>query len=525
MQIILLLSVIFFGLSLFCSLYRQLQMLQQNSYFPSRYIKWIYSGFMMEITLLTFVYCLDSVILLSGKFVFALILSILLFVIRLFLAIKCYKKSIKKLVFTARIKRLIATCVIIFGALLSVCEIFEKSLVFEISLILISFISVISPVMVLVSWLITAPIEKSVSKYYINDAKKILKNSKNLTVIGITGSFGKTTTKFILNRILSEKFNTVCTPQSFNTPMGVVRTVREKIKPSTQMFICEMGAKNVGDIKEICDIAHPDFGIITSVGAQHLETFKSIDNVFKTKFELANEVRKNGGLTFISADSEDIVKRYDKNDNTLVLFGADENFRVENIKRNAYGSNFDLILENTKISVSTKLLGVHSIYDILAACSVAYKLGVDENSIKVAVASLKAYEHRLELKPFHNGSLLIDDAYNSNPVGCLEAVRVLGDFDGYKKTIVTPGLIELGEKEYEANYNLGLEAAKYCDIIILVGKNRSKPLSDAIATTDFNKDNLYIVSSFKEAMDIYIPLTNKNSVVLLENDLPDNYLN
>ena len=124
-----------------------------------------------------------------------------------------------------------------------------------------------------------------------------------------------------------------------------------------------------------------------------------------------------------------------------------------------------------------------------------------------------------------NGSLLIDDAYNSNPEGCIEAVRVLGSFDGRKKVIITPGLIELGIREYDCNYALGLEAAKYCDIIILVGQNRSKPMIDAINTTDFDKENVYVVSSFKEAMSIYTPLADKNSVVLLENDLPDNYLN
>jgi len=524
MSTVLLISAILLGLSLFCSLYRQYQMLQQNSYFPSRYLKWVYGNYMLQITFLSLIFCINYYLEFNGKKWYCLALAVIVFVTRLFLAIRCHKKSIKKLVFTARIKRLTAVTIIIFAFLLYISAIFYGQVLGDIHFICFNIFSLFSPIYVLAAWTITAPLEKCISMYYINDAKKILKQNNNLTVVGITGSFGKTTTKFILNRILSEKFNTVCTPQSFNTPMGVVRTVRESIKPSTQIFICEMGAKKKGDIKEICDITHPDFGIITSVGAQHLDTFKTVDRVFKTKFELANEVKKNGGLTFISADCEDIVSRYDKNDNSLVLFGGDENYRVENIKRNAYGSNFDLVLDGTSFSVSTKLLGLHSIYDILAAASLAYKLGVDEASIKIAISSLKATEHRLELKGFNNGSLLIDDAYNSNPVGCLEAVRVLGDFEGFKKTIVTPGLVELGDKEYEANYNLGLEAAKYCDIIILVGKNRSKPLRDAIETTDFNKNNLYVVSSFKEAMETYIPFTDKKSVVLLENDLPDNYL-
>ena len=525
MPILVLVSVLPLVASLFCSMYRQLQMLQQNSYFASRYLKWVYGNFMMEITFLSFAYCLNAIFYLGEKYIFCIAVCLAVFAIRLVSALKCRKKSIKKLVFTARVKRLIFTAFIVSGLLAATTSVFSDILYSQIAFIVLNTLAFYSPLFLLLILFINKPAEKAVSDYYINDAKKILKTNENLTVIGITGSFGKTTTKFILNRILSEKYNTVCTPASFNTPMGVVKTVRGDIKPNTQIFICEMGAKKTGDIKEICDIAHPKYGIITSVGAQHLDTFGSVDNVFATKFELASEVKQNGGITFISAESEDILKRYDKTDRSLVLFGGEENYRVKNISRNSFGSNFDLILDGVKIPVSTKLLGLHGIYDILAAASLAYKLGVSENDIKVAVSSLKPTEHRLELKSFVNGSLLIDDAYNSNPVGCLEAVRTIGTFEGYKKTVITPGLIELGEKEYEANYALGLEAAKYCDIIILVGKNRSKPMLDAVNTTDFDKNNVYVVSSFKEAMEVYTPKADKMSVVLIENDLPDNYLN
>ncbi len=525
MNMLMIISEVLLSVSLLFSFYRQLQMLQQNSYIPSRYLKWVYGSYMIPVTFMCFGFCLNSVFYLAEKYYLCLVLSLALAVIRFIFAYKVRKKSIKKLVFTGRIKRFITASALLISLIIIAGAVIKDTLASQIAAMLVCMFSLVSPLFVVLVWCITKPIEASVSRWYINDAKRILRENKNLTVIGITGSFGKTTTKFILNRILSEKFNTVCTPQSFNTPMGVVKTVRGDIKPSTQIFICEMGAKKKGDIKEICDIVHPKYGIITSVGAQHLDTFGSIDNVFGTKFELSKEVSKNGGFTFISADCEDILSRYDKTDKSLKLFGAEEKYRVENINRNAYGSNFDLVLDGSRISVSTKLLGLHSIYDILAAASLAHELGVFDTDILVAVSALKPTEHRLELKSFHNGSLLIDDAYNSNPVGCLEAVRTLGSFEGMKKTIVTPGLIELGEKEYEANYALGLEATKYCDIIILVGKNRSKPMTDAISTTDFNKDNVYVVSSFKEAMEKYIPLADKNSVVLLENDLPDNYLN
>ncbi len=506
------------------SLYRQLQMLQQNSYFLSRYFKWVSGSYTLELALSAIAYCAITFLVMRGKPWFCLALAILLLVTRILLCVKTHKKSIKKLVFTARIKRLYITAILILGISLFGSIYSFYNTLGEASRVICIALSVVSPLLTVVIWLITFPVEKAVSQWYINDAKKILNAHKNLTVIGITGSYGKTTTKFILNRILSEKFNTVCTPQSFNTPMGVVRTVRGHIKPQTQMFVCEMGAKNVGDIKEICDIAHPDYAIITSVGEQHLDTFKSVDNVFKTKFELADAVTKKGGITLANLDSEGINSRKDKRDD-VIYFGEGTKYSAKNITCSEDGTTFDLCLDGAQFTVSTRLLGLHSVSDILAAAAMAHILGVNENDIKFAIGSLKPTEHRLELKNYVNGSLLIDDAYNSNPEGCLEAVRVLGSFADKKKVIITPGLIELGSREYDCNYALGLEATKHCDVIILVGQNRSKPMMDAIATTEFNQENVYVVSSFKEAMEIYTPMANKDSVVLLENDLPDNYLN
>lgn len=524
MNIIILISLILATLSCVCSLVRQFQMFQQNSYFPSRYFKWVKESYTVNLAVQAIIFCLFSYRQKTAGAILIAAVTFILLICRFVNAKKTHKKSIKKLVFTARVKRLFAAAVIplVAGIVLSV--IFANALTGEIAAMLTFAFAVVSPLTVMVAYILTLPIEKTVARWYINDAKKILRANKNLTVIGITGSFGKTTTKFILNRILSEKFNTVCTPQSFNTPMGVVRTVRSSIKPQTQIFVCEMGAKNIGDIKEICDIAHPKYGIITSVGAQHLDTFRSVDNVFKTKFELADEVKKNGGTVLINADSEGISSRVSSDSDTLIRFGSGTKYFADNIKGGAAGSSFDLHLDGEVIPVSTKLLGLHSINDILAAAALSYMLGVSADDIRFAISSLKPTEHRLELKSF-GGGLLIDDAYNANPEGSIEAVHVLGSFEGMKKTIITPGLIELGEREYECNKALGLEAAKVCDRIILVGKNRSKPLRDGVLETDFNTDNLYVVSSFKEAMEIYTPLADKNSVVLLENDLPDNYLN
>ena len=512
-------------LSAVCGLFsitRQLQMLQQNSYFPSRYFKWLSANFS---TMSAFAFLISSCLFALELNLWQMIFFIFILPIQVFSSINTQKKSIKKLVFTGRVKRLYSTYIIIFAALITAFAFLSDGIITRTIAAVIFLLSLITPSSVFIIWALTLPIEKTFAKYYINDAKRILRAHKNLKVIGITGSYGKTTSKFILTRILSEKFNVVCTPHSFNTPMGVVRTVRGDLKPQTEIFVCEMGAKNIGDIKEICDIAMPDTGFITSVGAQHLETFKSVDNVFKTKFELNDAVKLKGGNVFVNGESKEIISRINKED--FIVYGTDKNFDfcAENISYGRYGSQFDIKLGDEIVRLTTKLLGMHSILNITGAAAIAHKLGVSNEDIKFAVASLKATEHRLELKNSVNGSLLIDDAYNANPEGCLEAVRVLGSFDGMKKVIITPGLIELGDKEYESNYNLGLEAAKYCDIMIFVGQNRSKPMVAAAKDSNFPEDRVFVANSFMEAMGIYTKFADENSVVLLENDLPDNYLN
>ncbi len=518
----LLISLVLVGASSIFSITRQLQMLQQNSYFPSRYSGWLKDNLPLADVLLFFI---SSILFVFKLYIPQMIFCALVLLFRIPKAISFQKKSIKKLVFTARIKRLFAAAFIIEAALITVYALFPEKLGGIICMDLEFMLSYITPILVYLIWLVTFPVEKGVSAWYVGDAKKRLKAHSGLKVIGITGSYGKTTTKFILTRILSEKFNVVCTPQSFNTPMGVVRTVRESLKPQTQVFVCEMGAKNVGDIKEICKIANPDYGIITSVGEQHLETFESVDNVFKTKFELADWVKNKGGTIFANGDSEEIKNRIDSNEFEIYGCGKNAKYTISDITSGRDGSSFELSLSDTALTLTTKLLGKHSIVNIAGAAALAYSLGVDPRDIAFAVASLKPTEHRLELKNSVNRSLLIDDAYNANPEGSIEAVNVLASFEGMKKVIITPGLIELGNREKECNYNLGVACGRACDVVILVGKNRSKPIADGVKSTDFNTENLHIVSSFKEAMEIYSTFADSNTCVLLENDLPDNYLN
>lgn len=521
MQSIFISSLLFAITGLF-ALTRHLQLLQLNSYFPSRYYGWLKKSFAARSFAAALVLvCSITALLLQKQWVLLIIAALIS--IRIPLAFRDYKNSIKPLVFTARIKRMYA-CAFLSLALLSAAFLLIDSVLLKLAVsAVIMVLSLALPVLVSLVWLLTLPIEKLISFRYTTDAKRILKQTPHLKIIGITGSYGKTSTKFFLGRLLSEKYNVLITPENYNTPLGIVRTIRERLRPDTQVFVVEMGAKKVGDIKECCELVNPTMGIITSIGPQHLDTFKSIDNIINTKFELADWVASVGGRILLNTENQYIQKKTQTIQNAITYGSKDADYRTENIQYSRSGSSFDLVTKNKRILLTTRLLGHHNVLNITAAAAAALELGVSENAIKYAVASLSPVPHRLELKSFVSGSVLIDDSYNSNPEGCLEAVRVLGSFKEMTKILVTPGLVELGDKEYEYNRRLGEFAAKVCDIIILVGEKRSIPLADGVKSTDFDLNNLHVVKNIFEAMSKLSTLADSNTVILVENDLPDNY--
>ena len=504
---------------------KQLHMLQQNSYFISRYIKWLKEDTSNYIYVQSGVCAVMAILIAFKLYIPAAVVMGLFAAATVYINIKAQKKAIKPLVFTKRIIRTLCLCAALLFVPALLCLILKGTMAGIAILPFILILGIFPEATALIASVIMKPVEKKITDGFIKDAKRILSEHKNLTVVGVTGSYGKTSFKFILSKLLSEKFNVLATPQSFNTPMGVVRTVREKLRPQTQVFVCEMGAKNVGDIKEICDIVHPDMGVITSVGEQHLETFKTLENVCSTKFELYDAVMTKGGKVFANVSSAPIKER-SINGATVTGYGTDASAEVfaANIKYSAQGSSFDIVFPDGKIPVTTKLLGAHNVINITGAAAVARELGVEPADIAFAVSRLEPTQHRLELKAFKNGSTLIDDAYNANPEGCIEAVNVLSRFEGMKKVIVTPGLVELGDKEYDCNYALGAAAARKCDVIILVGKKRSEPMVAAVRDAGFDEERLFIAESFNHAMEIFTPLADENTVVLFENDLPDNYL-
>lgn len=496
-----------------------IHMLQLESYKNERYFKWIKNNkkkvFQKKEILFLFPIILYFINNLYGV--------IFLIIINLFLIFTYKKEKQKKpLVVTNRVKRLYMTYFILTimqFVLLNLLDAKGYAILFNLLITILSYF-----VVILIN-IINFPIEKNIQRGFYNKAKNKLENMPNLKVIGITGSFGKTSTKYILSTILMQKYDVLMTPESYNTTLGVVRTINEKMKSTNQIFVCEMGAKNIGDIKEICDLVKPTYGLVTSIGKQHLETFKNIENVKKTKMELIDALPEDG-IGFLNYDDDNIVScKTNKNVLKYGLNNKENDIWAENIEIDEKGSSFTICFKDgKKIDVRTKLLGQHNILNILGASLVAYRLGLSDNEIKLGIKLLKAVPHRLEMKVTANGNIIIDDAYNSNVKGAEMALDVLGLFKDRKKVLITPGIVDLGESAYEINKNLGKQAVQSSDFIILVGEKAAKPIYDGIKETTFNLEKVYIAKDLDDALNKMNSLLIEKSVILFENDLPDNYL-
>lgn len=442
----------------------------------------------------------------------------------------------KKLVYTARVKRLILTDSILVILLLVLTGVFLGVSRIAGAFAVLTTLQIIA--LVIVNW-INRPVEGMINQHYINDAKKKLRSVPDLTVIGVTGSYGKTSVKYYLDTLLKEHFEVLITPESYNTPMGVVKTIRSSLKPSHQIFICEMGARHVGDIKEICDIVHPEHGIITSVGPQHLETFFNMDNIVNTKFELADALPEVG-LLFLNGDNEYIRNHSGKYKNKIFYTTGEwakarelesqieegevsQYYQTGDVKLSRTGTEFTVTApDGEKETFQMRLLGEHNVINVAGAVAVANTLGIPLKQLKVPVRRIQPVAHRMQLLERGNYTI-IDDAFNSNPVGSRAAVETLKQFEGVR-ILITPGMVELGEKEEEYNYKFGTYAADCCDYILLVGEKHTAPIHKGVLESGFSQERCRVFEKLEDALSFaYSIKAEGHKFILLENDLPDNY--
>ncbi|MBP3582106.1 MAG: UDP-N-acetylmuramoyl-tripeptide--D-alanyl-D-alanine ligase, partial [Clostridia bacterium] len=389
---------------------------------------------------------------------------------------------------------------------------------------LIAIIPVTLPLFVIIAYFITYPIEKLISISYLKKARKKLAEQKNILVIGVTGSFGKTSVKNILSTILEEKFKVCSTPASYNTPLGLSKTILKKLTNDDEILIAEMGAKQTGDIKELCEMVNPTIGVITGIGNQHLLTFGSLDNISKTKGELADYVSKSNGKIYFNVDTEAALNLSNKYKDAVktAISTSEYDLKVESLKVDKDGSSFKLVYDKKKVECSTVLLGNHNVSNIVLAARIALDLGLSLEEISSGISKLKAIPHRLEILKSSAEYTIIDDAYNCSVEGSKASLEVLSRFEG-KKIVITPGLVELGADQFNSNFEFGRDLAKVCDYVIIDSTINYDAISSGLIFAGFDENKIIQVVSLSKAVEMLKDIATKGDVVLFENDLPDNY--
>ncbi|MFA6859977.1 MAG: UDP-N-acetylmuramoyl-tripeptide--D-alanyl-D-alanine ligase [Clostridia bacterium] len=515
--------------------YKFLQMIQLSSYKLSGYFLWLKSDrakFASRLFMLSF---LSSACILVTNALFSAYkenqyFSYIGIIFYFYFTIVFTKKMYEapKKVPLKQTRRMSRLCVMLFLA------------ISVISFYLIAFSSIILPlykfgsicltpllliILVPIVHLIMVPFENLNHARYICKAKNKLKKLPNLIKIGITGSYGKTSCKNILNVILSQKYQVCISPHSFNTPMGLTKVVLDYLKPNHEVLIAEMGARQRGEIATLCKLINPQHGILTSVGTQHLLSFGSEENIAQGKFELIESLPNQGKAVF-NMDNEKSMPLFEKCTNQKFLVSLENpkaNCYAKNVIVNNEGSNFTLVIGEEEKQCKTSLLGKHNLLNILLCSCFARQLGLEMEQIANAISLLKPVAHRLELIK-QNELIILDDSYNASVEGVKAALEVLNSFDSKNKIVVTPGLIELGILEEIENENFGKQIAKVASKVIVVNKTNLSSIKKGLISAEFDENNIFEAETLDHAQIILSSIAEPKSVILFENDLPDNYI-
>ncbi len=453
-------------------------------------------------------------------------------------------KVIKPLVYTARIKRLLAAAALAAAAEAAIVVWITspwlksyQSTPFTLTTggsILLFYVfcmwlqSQLSPLNIVVANGLAFPVEEASRQRYIREAREKIARLDPI-VIGITGSYGKTSTKEVLAHILGAKYPVLKTPKTFNTILGVCKVIRDELKPEHRYFIVEMGAYKPGEIERICDLVHPKIGILTAVGPQHLERFGSVEAIAQAKYELIQALPADGVAIF-NGDDPICRELAEKTRVRTLRYGMQAessslDLRAANLVTSDQGTSFDLqIGSQPAVTARTQLLGRHNVTNCLGAILVATECGLTLKETVRALASLTPLEHRLQVVRAAGGITTIDNAYNSNPSGAKVALEVLASFQSGRKVLVTPGFAELGAIQAEEHKRLGENAAEVCDYIFLIGDaGRTGEILEGVHAKGFDPKRVFCYERLAAAKERLRELLQPGDVVLFENDLIDIY--
>lgn len=394
----------------------------------------------------------------------------------------------------------------------------------------------LAPVHLMLGNLLMMPVEAAFRQRFIRQAKGVLADIQP-RVIGITGSYGKTTTKNFLRDILNGRYKTYATPKSYNTMMGVCLAINNDLADdySVEYFVCEMGAYVEGEIQRIAQLTPPDISIVVEVGPQHLERFGSLENIATAKYEIIKALRPEG-LGIFNWDNPYVREMYERGypDHRIAVSKAIDpddapsdgpRFVATGISETLEGLSFTVhdLKTGESQEIATPVLGDHNVTNLLLAIAIAVHEGMTLRDVAFRTRALQPAESRLVRQVTDAGITIINDAYSANPVGVQSALKVLGMHQEGKRLLITPGMVELGDLHEQENHKLGELATEYATDIILVGSQQTAPIKSGVLATDFPEDNLRTVETLSEAVTWYQQHLQRGDVVLFLNDLPDTY--
>ncbi len=513
--------------------------MQQSGYKTKRFFRWLkspetpYLSRLMLLCLLGFLFflvlntCFSPLVgVEAGSFV-----GLISYFIFVFLYIKS-ESAVNAKIPLRKTRRLITLCVTytiliaVFTFLLIIlfnylAYVIQNEMLAILRYALICGMPILLPYILYLAFCINQPFETCIKRKYLKRTAQKLDNA-NVIKIGITGSFGKTSVKEILKTILSVKYRVLATPASYNTSMGICLTVNG-LDNTHDVFIAEMGARNIGDIKNLCNLVKPKYALLTGVNNQHLESFGCYENILKAKNEIFESLSADG-VGFFSSDNEGAKTLYEKCEKEKYFAGiSGGEVCADNLSISENGTDFLLKIKGEEpIKCNTVLLGKHSISNICLAVALAYKIGLTPKEIALGINRIQTVNHRLELVPNNKGIVLIDDSYNSNEDGIKSAMEVLDTFKG-RKIVLTPGLVELGKRENIANFELGKTLANHADKVIVIGKHNAEMIIQGLIDGGMERENISFAKTLNKGNALLNEILEKGDVVLFENDLPDNY--
>ncbi|TKI70036.1 UDP-N-acetylmuramoyl-tripeptide--D-alanyl-D-alanine ligase [Sulfurimonas crateris] len=398
-----------------------------------------------------------------------------------------YKRLDKKLILTWRVKRFLILLLSLTLFQNMLCTAKEACVVYGVFMPL--FVAYIG------SW----AIERFLFEAFKKEARKKLQSMPKLQIIAITGSYGKTSTKNFVYEILSKKYRVYATPRSVNTLGGIVKDINDSLPEDTEIYICEAGAREQGDIYDITTFLEPQVVVVGKVGLAHIEYFKSLQNIIATKLEIMKSPRLECAFIHTSVTDEP----HDK-----VTFFGDE---IQNVSATLEGTEFDIVLNDKTLHLHADVLGAFQTINIAAAVHIAKTFDMSDEEIIEAVRSIKPVEHRLQMIKA-GGKLILDDGYNGNIDGMLEAVRLCSLHEG-RKVIVTPGLVESSD-----GLNLKFIEAinEIFEIAIVTGS-----LNAELFNKNLKVKNKIMLHDKSKIQDLLAHQTRAGDIILFANDAPN----